>query len=223
MVIRPLFKITVMNSDKCRLCGFSGFTLVCQDKRRAFYICGNCELISVPKRYWLSVDDERKRYELHDNSISNAGYVKFLSQIAGEIQKFSGNNTKVLDFGSGREAALCQLLSKKNIYCRAYDPLFDRPLQDSVSRFDIIVLCEVIEHLRAIKSELEFINKHLANGGKVILRTQVYGGLSEFSGWWYGKDVTHINFFNEKSLRTAAGLLNKNLKKTDYPDIFLLE
>lgn len=223
MVIRPLFKITIMNSDKCRLCGFSGFTLVCKDKRRAFYICGNCELISVPKRYWLSVDDERKRYDLHDNSISNAGYVKFLSQMAGEVQKFSGNKTKVFDFGSGREAALCRLLSKKNINCCAYDPLFDRPLLDSASCFDIIVLCEVIEHLRDIKGELEFIDKHLVNGGKVILRTQIYGELSKFGGWWYGQDVTHINFFNEKSLRTVAGLLNKNLKKTAYPDIFLFE
>ena len=210
------------NNEKCRLCGFDRLTLVSQDKRRAFYICENCELISVPKRYWLSADDEKKRYELHNNTLSNDGYVKFLSQMADEVQKVCDSNSRVLDFGSGANAVLSQLLNKKNINCRAYDPLFDKFLQNSGERFNIIVLCEVIEHLKNIRGEFEFIDKHLSKDGKIILRTQIYYDISKFSGWWYAQDAAHINFFNKKSLQTTAGLLNKELKETEHHDIFLL-
>ena len=211
-----------MDNENCRLCGYQRLTLVNQDKRRAFYLCENCELISVPKRYWLSEDDEKKRYSLHNNTISNNGYVKFLSQMADEIQKVCGSNSRVLDFGSGADAVLSQLLNERSIDCFAYDPHFNRLLQDDNERFDIIVLCEVIEHLKNIREELEFVNKHLSKDGKIILRTQIYNDLSKFSGWWYAQDVTHINFFNEKSLQTTADLLGKELSKTGSSDIFLL-
>ena len=212
-----------MDNENCRLCGFDRLTLVNQDNRRAFYLCGNCELISVPKRYWLSEDDEKKRYSLHNNTLSNGGYVKFLSQMAGEVQMVCGSNSRVLDFGSGADAALSQLLNARGIHCFAYDPHFNRFLQDDNERFGIIVLCEVIEHLKNIREELEFVNKHLSENGKIILRTQIYNDLSKFDGWWYAQDVTHISFFNEKSLRTAAGLLGKELRRTGCSDIFLLE
>jgi 2-polyprenyl-3-methyl-5-hydroxy-6-metoxy-1,4-benzoquinol methylase len=139
-----------------------------------------------------------------------------------EVQKLCVPGSGVLDFGSGEEAALCQLLSKKGINCYAYDPLFCKNLQDNGSGFDIIILCEVIEHIRDIRAELELINKHLSEDGKVILRTQTCGDITKFAGWWYAQDLTHINFFNQKSLKAAAGLLNKRLCRTEHSDIFVL-
>jgi len=213
-----------MDSGNCRLCGFSRLTSVSQDKRRAFYRCENCELISVPERYWLSEDDEIKRYSLHDNNLSNSGYVKWLSQVADEVQKACGSKSEVLDFGCGAAAVLSQLLNEKGIDCRAYDPNVQEYMyRRSKGTYDIIVLCEVIEHLKNIREEFELIDECLEGDGKVILRTQLYGDLSKFNEWWYAQDLTHINFFNEKSLQTAAGLINKKLEKTGLPDIFLLE
>ena len=211
----------------CGLCGFEPLALVNRDKRREFYLCGECGLVSVPERYRLSVDGERARYGLHDNSMSNEGYVRFLSQVVDVAAGLWRPGMRVLDFGCGENAALCRLLEGKGVDCCAYDPLYGRLLPDSAyingvnNVFDIIILCEVIEHLRDISGELDFIGQLLRDGGTVILRTQIYENPSVFPGWWYAQDPTHINFFNRKSLKKAASIINKNLVNTGYPDIFV--
>jgi SAM-dependent methyltransferase len=220
---------------RCNLCGSESAALAGSGKRR-FYLCGDCALVFVPPEYWLLVEDERARYDLHDNSLTNDGYVKFLSQvvdvvmsvvdgvIAGNCVK-AGARTKVLDFGCGKEAVACRLLKDRGIDCYGYDPLYGRLLPESVSKsgqYDIIILCEVIEHLRDVRGELALIGGLLREGGIIILRTQLYESLSSFPSWWYAQDLTHINFFSERSLSVVAGMVGKRLEKTEFPDIFLL-
>jgi len=225
----------------CRLCGFQPLAPVGQDRRRAFYLCGGCGLVSVPERYWLSVDGERARYGLHDNSVSNGGYVRFLSEVvdavmeAARSREFSGRPLKVLDFGSGKEAVLCRLLAENGVDCVAYDPLYGMLLPDvslgdnsvvdidNSCRFDIIILCEVIEHLRDIAGELRLIGNLLRDDGIVILRTQTCENHTAFPGWWYAQDPTHINFFNRQSLQKAAAIVGRGLGFTDCGDIFILK
>jgi len=199
-------------------------TLVCEDKRRSFWLCGECGLVSVPGRYWLSVDDERARYDLHDNNISNDGYVKFLTQTANVVgaTALGRPSMRVLDFGCGENAVLCQLLNNIGIDCHGYDPLYQQSLSD-INTYNIIVLCEVIEHLRDINAELELINTLLHNGGIIIIRTQIYDAPSSFPSWWYAQDMTHINFFNMRSLQKLAAITNKQLISTDHSDIFILK
>jgi SAM-dependent methyltransferase len=212
---------------RCNLCGAEPAALA-GGKRRVFYLCGDCGLVSVPRERWLSDDGEKARYELHDNSLSNAGYVKFLSQVADvatcvvdDVLRIPPGGAKVLDFGCGKEAVACRLLKDRGIDCRGYDPLYGRLLPES-GRYDIIILCEVIEHLRDIRGELALIGGLLREGGVIILRTQIYDSPASFPNWWYAQDPTHINFFNEKSLSVAAGMAGKRLEKTEFSDIFLL-
>jgi len=239
---------------QCNLCGSENVTLVGNDRRRFFYLCGNCALVFVPKEYWLSVDDERARYDLHDNNLNNDGYVTFLSHIVDVVTRVAGNilpragigqrpvdvcrpekhqtannivkaGAKVLDFGCGKEAVVCRLLKDRGIDCYGYDPIYGRTLPEPVSKsgqYDIIILCEVIEHLRDIKSELALIGRLLREGGVVVLRTQIYESPASFPGWWYAQDLTHINFFNEKSLSVIAEMAGKSLERTGFTDIFLL-
>jgi len=208
---------------RCNLCGCESMALVCKDKRRSFWLCNDCALISVPPQHWLSVDDEKKRYDLHDNGISNNGYVKFLSQIVDVLIPVSRPEMRVLDFGCGENAVLCQLINDTGIDCRGYDPLYQRPLPDVNNTYDVIILCEVIEHLRDINTELKLIGTLLRGGGIVILRTQPYSTPSSFPSWWYAQDPTHISFFNHQSLSKAAAIIRRQLKSTHHPDIFILQ
>ena len=204
----------------CRLCGSESMTLVCEDRRRSFYLCGECGLISVPPEYWLSVDDEKARYDLHDNSISNGGYVNFLSQVADVLISITHPGMTLLDFGCGKNAVLCQLLNDNGIVCHGYDPLYQRLLPD-IDTYDVIILCEVIEHIRDINTELQLINR-LLRGGAIVLRTQICDNSSSILSWWYAQDPTHINFFNRRSLDKAADIINKQVIATNHPDIFII-
>jgi len=222
-------------------------SLVSQDERqkRPFYLCGDCGLISVPRQYHLSVSDELARYALHDNSLSNQGYVDFLSEVAevavnvaldmprGRLSMDDPRESpvKLLDFGCGKEAALCRLLGRRGIDCHPYDPLYDGlRLPDAAGKYDIIAACEVVEHLRDIAGELRLMDRLLNNGGAIIIRTRLYddagidvgGGAPAFQKWWYAQDPTHINFFCAKTMESAARIMDKRVEKTGRQDIFIV-
>jgi len=234
--------------NSCPLCDSTALSLISQDERhkRPFYLCRDCALISVPPRYHLSKTDELARYALHDNTISNKGYVAFLSEvadvavnIASEMQRIAGlpindpreRPIKLLDFGCGSEAVLCRLLAMRGIGidCRPYDPLYEglRMLPDAVGKYDIIVASEVIEHLRDITGDLRLMVGLLRGGGAIILRTRLYDdsgvdASSDFQSWWYAQDPTHINFFSGKSLSRLAMIAGKRIEETGCRDIFVL-
>jgi len=230
-------------SASCRLCNSGALSLISQDERhgRPFYLCPDCGLISVPAQYHLSVADEIARYALHDNTLSNQGYVDFLSEVAdiavsvaSEMSRSHSHNhpIKLLDFGCGKEAVLCRLLERRGIGidCYPYDPLYDelRQLPDAVDKCDIIVANEVVEHLRDIVGELRLMVGLLRDdGGVIILRTRLYddSGVDASDGfrkWWYAQDPTHINFFGRQSLSKWASIIDKRVEETGSRDIFIL-
>jgi len=239
--------------EPCRLCGSGGLSLVGWDnqpRKRPLYLCPRCGLISVPAEYHLSVSDELSRYALHDNSLSNQGYVDFLTEVADVAVSVAAGMPhgglsmsdpreppiKLLDFGCGKEAALCRLLGRRGIDCYPYDPLYDGlQLPADVCEYEIIVACEVVEHLRDIAGELRLIGGLSRDGGAIILRTRLYddadvnintdvsgGDTSIIQNWWYMQDPTHINFFNRKSLSKLASIIDKRLEVTGRRDIFVL-
>ncbi|MFP4165082.1 MAG: class I SAM-dependent methyltransferase [Chitinispirillaceae bacterium] len=179
-------------------------------------------MISVPPQNWVDEDQELRRYDLHDNTLSNNGYVKYLSQMMNETEKLKLDDPFILDFGSGPDAVLASLLKNIGYRAEGYDPLFGLELKRG-EKFDLVIMCEVIEHLRDIRKELELVRNVLCPGGMLLLRTQLYPSLEMFSNWWYTQDPTHINFFSEKSLQKVASFLGMELVGTSVKDIFLLK
>lgn len=182
----------------CHLCDSVSSRKLCRDDFRSYYHCEKCGLIFVPASDHISVEEEKKRYKLHENSIDHEGYVRFLNEIAVVAGKWSSPTGLLLDYGSGPEIILTRLLRKKGYDCTPYDPLYDIG-NDVFSRtYDTIVLCEVIEHLRDIRIETEKIKNVLNPAASIIIRTRLHPVPDEFDGWWYKNDRTHVNFFAGK-------------------------
>lgn len=208
----------------CKLCGYSDCMLYLSDKKRNFHHCPNCRLVFVPQENWIRFDDERRRYELHTNTQEHEGYLQFLGKIAHVIDQKFNTNDLILDFGSGKSAVLSEILQKKHGFkCDSYDPLFNLPLKSNELKYDVIILCEVIEHLRQINNEIELIRKHLSENGAVIISTKFYPEKEYFRCWWYKEDPTHINFFRLETLSYIANKLNKTVVSSDFPDIHILQ
>jgi SAM-dependent methyltransferase len=192
-----------------------------RNKHKEFVHCPNCGLVFVPREFWLSADEERARYAHHDNSPSNAGYVKFLGQVADVVAEIAPGGARVLDFGSGEHALLTEILRQRGFDCVAYDPLYDTGRSALLLRYDVVILCEVIEHLRDLRAEVLALKECLAPGGRIVVRTQCYPSVAGVASWWYARDATHLNFFAEPTLNFAAGLCGLRGLSTARPDIFV--
>jgi len=206
----------------CPLCLSHNCQQVGSDKRRCFFRCDTCTLIFVPHAYHLTSQQERRRYDLHDNTESNEGYVRFLTQVADIVEDESSSHARILDFGCGREAVLSKILRHRGKRCDCYDPLYHHSITDTSVRYDVIVLCEVIEHCRDVQCTLHEIKRLLTDNATVLIRTQCYPPVDRLTTWWYAQDMTHVNFFSQQALETAAHILDKKLYVTSYRDVFLI-
>jgi hypothetical protein len=183
--------------------------------------CPDCGLVFVPEADWLPVAAERARYAHHDNTAANAGYVRFLGEVADVVCGLVGPGARILDFGSGEHAVLAGLLAQRGRACAAYDPLYGIGADALSARYDAIVLCEVIEHLRDLRGEIERIGACRAPGSVVVVRTRCYPSLAELPTWWYARDGTHIHFFAPRTLACAARLCGLACRSTPSPDVFV--
>ena len=206
---------------KCRLCQGENCEPLCKDKRRSFLYCNDCGLIFVPPYDHVSLSEERLRYDKHNNTVNNKGYVKFLDEIVKTVEQHAEKESDILDFGCGSSAVLVHLLQKRGYRCAGYDPLYKKVCDQVDSGFDIVILCEVIEHLRAIDTELDFIKTMLKPRSKVIVRTQLYKTPDSIRDWWYARDFTHINFFSKKSMELAGLKIGLELVSVHNEDIFI--
>lgn len=207
----------------CKLCKMNQVEKFCENSVREFYRCSDCELVFVPQKYHLSTFEEKARYDLHDNNADNAGYVNYLNTIVNVATGVVSRDKKIIDFGSGKNAVLTGLLKKKGYDCTAYDPLFDHNVNQKKNLYDVLIACEVVEHLRDLRDELFMIRELVKDRSEIIIRTQLYPQPEGFLKWWYIQDLTHINFFSLKSMDVTCQILNCQFEETDEKDIFILK
>ncbi len=161
---------------------------------RVYYLCSRCMLISVDSRYFLSVDDERARYETHNNTIENEGYVTFLNRIIKPMLEFITPGMIGVDYGCGPGPTLSQLVRRAGIECDDYDPIF-YPGQLR-TQYDFIFCTETFEHFFYPKQEIEKISTLLVPGGFLGVMTELWGSVKQFETWYYTRDPTHVSFYH---------------------------
>lgn len=206
----------------CKLCQASACARVCLHARRTFLHCPACGLVFVPEGEYLTVEAERLRYDRHDNTPSNLGYRRFLAGVADVVDQLDVGDGTILDFGAGKHAVLTQLLRERGRRARDYDPLYGRGLDALAGHYDLVILCEVIEHLRDPVGELTRVGSCLRPGGRVLLRTQIYPAVETIADWWYSRDPTHLNFLGRETIATVAALLRKTVATALADDLFLI-
>ncbi|MDZ7649747.1 MAG: hypothetical protein U5K54_22820 [Cytophagales bacterium] len=108
-------------------------------------------MIFVDPKQHIAFEQEKARYEFHNNSDKDAGYVKFLDQIIQPSLPFLNSSMIGLDYGCGPNPTLSGLLARQNLICHNYDPLFgfSHPLEV----YDFLFSTETVEHFRYPKSD----------------------------------------------------------------------
>lgn len=188
----------------CPLCGSESVVFFDRDKFRNYIECKECSLVYVPRDEIISPLEEKKRYDAHKNNEQDQRYRDYLGQIAESFSLYLSPGSSGLDFGSGKTKVMEEILRDKNFEIQSYD-LFYHPDQIIFERkYDFVLMIEVIEHLRDLQSEIEKLKNLLAPAGKLVIKTKLIPEKGLFSKWFYKRDLTHVQFFTEKSLRNLG-------------------
>jgi hypothetical protein len=199
----------------CPLCQANNVSEFSADKRRNYLSCRVCGLVFVPPSQLLSAADEKKRYDLHQNSSEDAGYRRFLGCLFTPLNQRLVPGSSGLDFGSGPVPTLSRMFEKAGHAVTIFDHYYEHAPSALERQYDFITATEVVEHLREPRKELERLWACLKCGGWLGIMTKSAVGRIAFSSWHYKNDLTHICFFSRATFAWLAAAWSADLT---FPD-----
>ncbi len=208
---------------KCVLCNSSS-ALGSTSKKpqdRSYMRCPVCDLIFVPEEFHLLPQAEAARYRLHENNLTNEGYVRMFLDKIELLRQYCHGVSSVMDYGCGPEPVLAQLLKKDGYDCDFYDPYFFPAYPGKT--YDVVISTEVFEHFRDVRSELHKVRSLLKPGGFLAVMTSFHDAVRDFEDWWYVSDPTHICFFGMRTFEWIAKEFGLSIAYTDRKNFIILQ
>ena len=195
-----------MKNPDCPLCGEEAPTLIFSGPGRDYYRCQGCGLIYISPGQIPSGDEEKFRYDQHQNSPGDPEYRKFLSRLFLPLRDRLSPGSQGLDFGSGPGPTLSVMLEEASHTVVLYDHFYNRDPSVLERQYDFITATEVLEHLHHPGWELERLWSCLKPGGSLGIMTGLAPEEEEFSSWYYIRDPTHVCFFCRETFEYLADL-----------------
>ena len=211
-----------IKGEICPICSSESRELYSKDKNRIYALCPVCNLVFVPERFFMSSEEEKKRYDCHNNTHDDEGYVNFLYRLITPLKEKRDNTYTGLDFGSGPIPVLADLMKQDGYDIETYDIFYDNRPELLKKKYDFITVCEVIEHLHHPISDLKILFSALDDNGLLAIMTQPAVPADRFFGWRYKNDPTHVLFFSDETFEWIAEQFNCILIKSGY-GVYLLE
>ncbi len=209
------------HSETCPLCFSESNDLYSKDKNRIYLKCPVCRLVFVPEAYFLTAVDEKKRYDFHNNSHDDEGYVTFLYRLISPLKERRDTSHSGLDFGSGPIPVLADLMRQDGYKIETYDIFYDNRPETLLKHYEFITVCEVIEHLHKPMSVLTTLFSALNEDGILAIMTQPAVPADRFFGWRYKNDPTHVLFFSDETFEWIANKFQCSLENPGY-GVYLL-
>ncbi len=213
---------TYLKNSYCLLCHSNDLDSFFEDKCRIYLRCSHCKLVFVPSRYWLSTEDEKATYDLHENCMQNQGYRQFLSRLSTPLLEKLDSVQQGLDFGCGPGPVLSVLLQEKGHQMDLYDPFYYNDPSVFYKNYDFICSTETVEHMNNPNKEFIRLFQMLKQGGWLGIMTKLVIDKQAFSQWHYIRDITHICFYSQHTFEYLAQQFNAELSFV-ASDVILLK
>jgi hypothetical protein len=186
---------------------------IVQFQSDAYFRCSDCELIFKDPSQHLSLELQKARYLLHQNSIDDLAYVEFLKPVIDEVSSIFQPGARGLDYGSGPTPVLVEILKKKNFEVEAYDPIFSPIVINGEAVYDFVSCTEVAEHFTEAALEFSKIFKILKGNGRLILMTEIFEEGRLLKDWYYARDETHVCFYSKNTMKWIANKYQRRLRQ----------
>lgn len=200
-----------MTTQLCPLCKSKNTGLFYQDRLRQYNHCNQCKLVFVPPQFHLSADDEKKRYDFHQNSPDRADYKRFLNILLERLTIKLRPASKGLDYGSGPVPVLSMLMADKSFTVDNFDLYYANNPDVLAHQYDFVTCVETVEHFRYPQSNWVTMINMLKKGGWLGIMTELLMDSVDFASWYYKSDTTHINFYSEATFIWLANKYKMNV------------
>ena len=208
---------------RCPLCKKHHSKLFFTEPQREYYQCETCALVFVPPQYYLSEDEEKSLYDLHQNAFNDEGYQKFLGRLYHPIQKIIKPNARGLDFGSGPTPVLASIFKKLGYRMKIYDHFYANEHSVFSNKYDFITATEVVEHLHDPRQVFEQLIACLQTEAVLAIMTKRVINAERFATWHYKNDPTHVCFFSIETFEWIAKYWGLTLHIIDNDVVFLVK
>ncbi len=194
----------------CPLCSGTDTQKFSYSENRPYYLCKVCDFVFVPEEFFVSMDEEKAKYDNHKNTPEDKGYCDFLDQLLLPLEAHLKEGDIGLDFGSGPGPTLSIMMKERGYDMDIYDIFYHDRAEVFEKEYDFITTTEVIEHLHQPLVEIERLWACLKEGGALGMMTAFR--VEDFTSWYYKRDLTHIRFFTPKSFVWLAEYLGASLE-----------
>jgi hypothetical protein len=150
------------------------------------------------------VDQERARYESHENDPDDPRYREFLDRLAQPLTRHLDRGMEGLDYGAGPGPTLSLMLTERGYPTRHWDPFFAPDPEPLQRRYDFVTCTETAEHFFQPGRELDRLDGLLRSPGWLGIMTQLLEDDDGFQEWWYVGDPTHVSFYRPETLEWIA-------------------
>ena len=169
-------------------------------QEREYVQCLNCKAVLLTRDFYLSPQEEKFRYRLHNNDIDDPGYREFVRPIVEKIKSKIPASSTGLDFGCGTGPVIASELQKSGYKIELYDPYFQPDKKILEKQYDFIICCEVMEHFHDPLKEFKLLSSLLKPDAKLYCKTVLWNETIDFNGWHYKNDKTHVFFYSKETL-----------------------
>ena len=201
----------VEEANICPLCNSSSISEFSHANNKLYYRCDICCLIFLDKFFFLSPEDEKQRYSLHNNNITDEKYITHIKTLTDSLLPYLKPGDNGLDYGSGGANPVAHILGKIGYLVKNYDPFFYRDERLLKKKYDFVTCIETVEHFYDPAKEFEQLSLMLNKPGILGIMTNIYSGEIDFDEWWYIRDETHVCFYSKETFELIAKVNNWNI------------
>ncbi len=187
------------NALTCTLCNAAS-VFSFSFRARDFYRCSNCLSLMVDPLMHPSAEEEKKRYDQHNNDVNDPGYRKFVRPIVDLVKLTCRDGANGLDYGAGPGPVAALLLEKEGYEVALFDPFYWNNSSVLKKKYTFIICSEVIEHFRQPAAEFSLLRSLLKPGGSLFCMTEILPSDPDLQNWYYIKDPTHLFFYSPEAL-----------------------
>jgi len=169
-----------------------------------YYVCSICGAYVKDEAFYFTPEQEKARYEAHQNDVDDVKYQNFTSQITNSVLEQFDTTHLGLDYGCGKGPVISRILREKGYQVILYDPYFYQNNDYLNHQYDYIFSCEVFEHFYHPRQEIDKLVKLLKPNGSLLVLTHLYDSSFDFKNWYYRRDQTHVFIYTAKTIHCIA-------------------